>query len=178
MGSRKKLLNSNVSPTFPHNMVNFGVLAADIGWRVWGTPANFNGFRVLASLLHSTLVVGVSQTLRSWTEGATYTRQGGHHIGHWPTFLVFCSLMVVTVCIVSLYRMQLSCPWFHSVCAYHRSKIWWSVNGDWSCDTCRKPKLYTRTGMAFGQQGPSPAQVAAFGSESYCQLIWCYCWTG
>jgi len=28
---------------------------------IWGTPANFNGFRVLAALLHGTLVVGVSQ---------------------------------------------------------------------------------------------------------------------
>jgi len=42
----------------------------------------------LAALLHGTLVVGVSQTLRRWTEGATYIRQGGHHIWHWPTFLV------------------------------------------------------------------------------------------
>jgi len=42
----------------------------------------------LAALLHGTLVVGVSQTLRRWTEGATYIRQGGHHVGHWPTFLV------------------------------------------------------------------------------------------
>jgi len=32
--------------------------------RVWGTPASFNGFRVLAALLHGTVVVGVSQTLR------------------------------------------------------------------------------------------------------------------
>jgi len=32
--------------------------------RVWGTPANFNGFRVLAALLHGTLRLGVSQTLR------------------------------------------------------------------------------------------------------------------
>jgi len=31
---------------------------------VWGTPGNFNGFHVLAALLHGTLVVGVSQTLR------------------------------------------------------------------------------------------------------------------
>jgi len=53
---------------------------------VWGTPANFNGFHVLAALLHGTLVVGVSQTLRRWTEGATYIRQGSHHVGHWPTF--------------------------------------------------------------------------------------------
>jgi len=48
-------------------MVNFGSLAAEICWRVWGTPANFNGFRVLAALLRGILVVGVSQTLRRWT---------------------------------------------------------------------------------------------------------------
>ena len=58
------MLNSNTSPTFPYNMVNFGPLAAEIGSEVWGTLANFNGFRVLAALLHGTLVVGVSQTLR------------------------------------------------------------------------------------------------------------------
>ena len=56
--------NRNISSTCPHNMVNFGPLAAEIGPVVWGTPANFNGFRVLAALLHGTLVVGVSQTLR------------------------------------------------------------------------------------------------------------------
>jgi len=44
--------------------VNFGPLAAEIGPVVWGTPANFNGFRVLAALLHGTPVLGVSQTLR------------------------------------------------------------------------------------------------------------------
>ena len=52
-------------------MVNFGLLAAEIGPVVWGTPANFNGFRVLAALLHGTLVVGVSQT-------AAFNR--GHHL--------------------------------------------------------------------------------------------------
>jgi len=45
-------------------MVNFRSLAPEIGWLVWGTPTNFNGFRVLAALLHGTLVVGISQTLR------------------------------------------------------------------------------------------------------------------
>jgi len=48
----------------PHNMVNFGPLATEIGPVVWGTPAKFNGFCVSAALLHGTLVVGVSQTLR------------------------------------------------------------------------------------------------------------------
>ena len=32
-------------------MVNFGLLAAEIGWLVWGTHVNFYGFRVLAALL-------------------------------------------------------------------------------------------------------------------------------
>jgi len=32
-------------------MANFGPLTAEIGLPVWGTPSNFNGFRVLASLL-------------------------------------------------------------------------------------------------------------------------------
>ena len=43
-------------------MVNFGLLATEIGPVVWGTPANFNGFRVLAALLRGSQVVGVSQT--------------------------------------------------------------------------------------------------------------------
>jgi len=33
-------------------MVNFGLLAAEIISLVWGTPANFNGFLVLAALLY------------------------------------------------------------------------------------------------------------------------------
>jgi len=43
-------------------MVNFRPLAAEIGPVVWGTPANFNRFRVLAALLHATPVLGVSKT--------------------------------------------------------------------------------------------------------------------
>jgi len=86
----KNLLSSNISCTCPHNMVNVGPLAAEIVSLVWGAPANFNGFGVLAALLHGTPVVDVSQTLRRWTEGATCIRQGGYHVGHWPTFLVFC----------------------------------------------------------------------------------------
>jgi len=84
--SEKNMLNINTSSTCPHNMVNFGLLTAEIGSGVWGTPANFNGFCVLAALLHDTLVVGVSQTPWRWTEGATHIWQGDHHVGHWPTF--------------------------------------------------------------------------------------------
>jgi len=48
--SEKNPLNSNVSLICPHNMVNLGPLAAEICWRVWGTPANFNGFRAFGSV--------------------------------------------------------------------------------------------------------------------------------
>jgi len=62
--SEKNWLSSNISSRCHHNMVNFGKLAAAIGPVVWGTPANFNGFRVLAGILHGSQVVGASQTLR------------------------------------------------------------------------------------------------------------------
>jgi len=48
----KNLLSSNISSRCPLNMVNFSLLAAEIDAVVWGTAANFNGFRVLAALLH------------------------------------------------------------------------------------------------------------------------------
>jgi len=46
-------------------MVNFGPLTAEIGWRVWSTPTNFKGFRVMASLLHRRRSMKVSQTLHN-----------------------------------------------------------------------------------------------------------------
>ena len=49
---KKNLLSSNISTTCPYNMVNFGPPADEIVSLVWGTPANFNGFCVLAALLH------------------------------------------------------------------------------------------------------------------------------
>ena len=43
---RSKTCCTRLSSTCPHNMVNFGPLAAEIGSVVWGSPANVNGFRV------------------------------------------------------------------------------------------------------------------------------------
>ena len=43
-------------------MVNFGPLAVEIGSVVCGIPANYNGFCVLAALVHGIPVVSVSQT--------------------------------------------------------------------------------------------------------------------
>ena len=61
---KKKLVKQQYLLQMPQYMVNFSSLVAEIVSLVWGTPANFNGLRVLAALLHGTLVVGASQTLR------------------------------------------------------------------------------------------------------------------
>ena len=60
----KKSLTSSISSTCPHNGVNVGPLTAEICWRVWGTPANFKGFRVLPLLLQRRRSTEVNQTLQ------------------------------------------------------------------------------------------------------------------
>jgi len=44
-------------------MANFGPLTAEIGLPVWGSPANFNGFRILHSLLQRHRTLEANQTL-------------------------------------------------------------------------------------------------------------------
>jgi len=90
---KKNLSKSSISCTCPHNISNVGPLAAEIGLPVWGTPAHFNGFPVLASLLHGTLVVGVSQTLRRGVEQRAPPIFGRAAItlGIGPHFIVFLS---------------------------------------------------------------------------------------
>ena len=63
LDNRKNLLNSNTSSTCIHNMANFGPLTAEIGLGVWGTPANFNGFRILPSLVQRRRSPEANETL-------------------------------------------------------------------------------------------------------------------
>jgi len=62
---KKNLLSSNISSTCPHNMVNISLLAAEIVSLLWGTLANFNGFRVLASLLQRRRSTEANQTFHN-----------------------------------------------------------------------------------------------------------------
>jgi len=55
---KKPALSSNISCTCPQNMADSGPLTAEIGSGVWGTPANLNGFPVLASLRAATSLTG------------------------------------------------------------------------------------------------------------------------
>jgi len=69
-------------------MVNFRPLMAEIDPVVWGTQLISAGFvpwqHYCMALQYwaSAKLSGVEQ------RGATYIRQGGHQVGHWPTFLV------------------------------------------------------------------------------------------
>ena len=49
---RKELVKQQCLLPMSSNIVNFGPLVAEICFRVWGTPANFNGFCILALLFH------------------------------------------------------------------------------------------------------------------------------
>jgi len=99
---KKNLLSSNISSTCSHNMVNFGPLAAEILSLVWGTPGNFNWFRVMAALLHGTLEVGVSQTAE--------LNRGRHlYSGRRPSRWTLAHTLVGygLICCVSLWHVSL-----------------------------------------------------------------------
>jgi len=87
-------------------MVNFGAVTAEIGPLVWGTPANFNGFRVLATLLHGTLVVGVSQTFAALNRGRHLYSAGR------PSRWALAHILVGNL-------LEYNCPF----CAYSYSKL-------------------------------------------------------
>jgi len=70
--NRKKLFEQQYLFQMSPRYGELSPLVAEIGLVVWGNTSNFNGFRILAALVYGTTVVGVSQTLWSWSEGATY----------------------------------------------------------------------------------------------------------
>jgi len=77
----------------------YGELRPTNGWdrlTSLGHPCKFQVVLRLGSVTARHLVVGVSQTLRCWTEVATYIRQGDYDVGLWPTFLVNIFVKLVT----------------------------------------------------------------------------------
>jgi len=61
--SEKKLVKQRYLAHMSPHYGELWLLAAEIISLVWGTPANFNGFRILAALVQG-LVVGISKSLR------------------------------------------------------------------------------------------------------------------
>ena len=112
--NQKNVLNSNISSTCPHNMVNFGRLSAEMDWRVWGTLTNFNGFR-LASLLQRRRSTEVNQTLHGvWPSP-----------GLVPYIYIFRGFLprygILPDAIFTSHRPSLALSYFGSVTARHLS---------------------------------------------------------
>ena len=93
-----------------HMSSQYGELRPTSGWDRFGSlghPYKFQRVLRLGSVTARHLVVGVSQTLRCWTEGATYVRQGDHQVGHWPTFLV---IFILQICKITQYANFIYVP--------------------------------------------------------------------
>jgi len=108
----KDLLSSNICPSCPYNTVNFG----HSGWDRFvslGHPSKFQRDSRLGS------VTAQPHCMRRWTDGATCIRQGGHHVGHWPRFLVFFYLPSIFYSSPNLSRRMIKClPYFHTWCGH------------------------------------------------------------
>ena len=100
IGNRKKVLNSNISYRCRHNMVNYGLLTAEIVGEFVASQQISTGF---ASWLRYCSDVGENGApffsfpnctrarfsrfdQQHSTEGGTYIQLGGHHVWHRPTF--------------------------------------------------------------------------------------------
>ena len=91
--NRRKNFKQPISPpgsTCPHNMVNFGPLAAEIGSLVCGTPANRVSCLGSVTARHSSS--GRQPNFAALKEGRhLYSAGRPSYLGHWPTFyFVYC----------------------------------------------------------------------------------------
>ena len=111
----------------------YGELRPTSGWDLLASLGHSSTLQRVSRLgsvrlLHGTLVVDVSQTLRRWTEGATYIRQGGHHhilVVHW---LCGCCPIIHDVKQMSSDNMQRpSRTAWHDVVTCDRRHRWLSL---------------------------------------------------
>jgi len=92
-----------------HISPQYGELRPTSGWDRFGSlghPSYFQRLPRLGSITARHVVVGVSQTLQRWTEGATYVWQGEDHVGHWPTFLVYVCNVGLVSCKFSVFHYK------------------------------------------------------------------------
>ena len=110
----------------------YGELRPTSGWdrlTSLGYPCKIQLVSRLGSVTAQHLVVAVSQTLRRSTEGVTYIRQGGHHVGHWPTFLALFNFKRGSLCTLELidwvsYWVQVLRPTWHMIGPFGDVGLW------------------------------------------------------
>jgi len=146
---RKNLLNSNISSTCPHNMVNFDPLMAEISLPVWGTRANFNGFRVLALLLHWHRSSEANQTSQDvwpspgWYIILVYTFLGA--LAPWQNF-ASCKIHFASKSIFLLYWQ----PYCTALEQWPSAKLWHGTRNGITELSQRAPPIFGCAAITLG----------------------------
>ena len=109
----KKLVKQQYLLHMPSQYGEIGPLTAETGWRFWGTPANFNGVRVLASLLQRRRSTEVNQTLHDVWPSAVQLVYYIYIFGGSCPLSEFCQVQN------SLLRPSLAFSCFSSITARH-----------------------------------------------------------
>ena len=132
-------------------MVNFGPLAAEILSLVWGTPGNFNGFRVLAALLHGTVVVGV----RRQPNFAALNRGRHLYLAGRPSRWALAHISSSSFFLALSQRSEIGClPYFHTWCGL-------SANLECRSETCCA-RLAENTGRKKSPSGHHPTTLSGY----------------
>jgi len=105
-----------------HNIVNFGPLTAEIGLLVWGTPANFSGFRDLAALLHGSQVVSVSQISRHWTARGRHLCSAGRP-SRWALAHILVYIYILG-CSTEFLLYPRPLTWHEEIWLFYVSLLW------------------------------------------------------
>jgi len=119
-------------------MANFGPLTAEIGSGVWGTPANFNGFRVLPSLLQRRRSPEANQALYDLSPPPALV----HYI---YIFGACCSLTEFCPVQISLYAQVLCSPILAALLHGTLAKLYGVTQG-WNYGTFAECATYIRQG--------------------------------
>ena len=140
---RKKVVKRQCIPTCPHNMVNFGPLAAEIVSLVWGTPANFKGVSRLGFVTAATSLTG-GQPNFAWCLAVSLAGRPTLHtfsgaLAPWQNFAK-CKIHFASMSCLLLYwqgyctaLQQQACEWVSSFLTAHQHiqcHKWW-ITPEW-----------------------------------------------
>ena len=120
----------------------------EIDWQVWGTPANLNGFRISASLLHRRCSMEVSQTLHNiWlSPGLVHY---AYIFGTSCTVTEYCQ--VQNLLCVQVVRYPTLAALLHGVPAVGISETLWRGTRTGIKELLqRAPPIFGRTAIALG----------------------------
>ena len=137
-------------------MANFGTLTVEICCRVWGTPANFNGFRVLSSLLQRRRSPEANQTLHNlWPFPALV-----HYICIFGGSCLLTEFFPVQYSLyIQVLRSSILAAWLHGTPVAGVNQTLRRGTRNWITElTRRAPPIFSRAAITLGI-GPHSSYV-------------------